>query len=262
MQEELEKLTKKFKERELESLSIVNIPDGKYLIIRLDGFKASRNLLKDVPVNKKFNSAFNSATTTVYLSLRNYLTKQYPSSIMNVTLFNDEISFVLNKDNEHRDAKRIMKLCSLFSGMLSGAFTNKFVVDSSSNDVVAFDARPVIVSQKEIAQYIRYRTLVATRYAYWKVLRLNEIDGCYEDEIKNNIENSISECKEHQLVKEANKILQTYQIFFPEKTRKPRLVANKISNININESKLTEKIAQYEEFQNKNKNKVKQKSRS
>lgn len=252
MQIELEALTKKFKDREEYSLTQTLIPEDKFLIIRLDGFKASRNLLRDVIVNKKFNSALQEASLIVYFSFRNYLTKEFPSSIINVIIFNDEISFVLNKDNEHKDAKRIMKVCTLFAGMLSGAVTQNFVKAKNKRDIISFDARPIIVSKDEIPEYIRYRSLVATRYAYWKILRLNNIEDCYEDYVKGNIENSIKLCKKHNLVNHVKKILESYKIYFPEKTLKPKLMVNKLSNINIEKNKLLEKIDNFIDYQYEN----------
>ena len=64
---------------------------------------------------------------------------------------------------------------------------------------IFFDARPLILEENEISQYIRYRFLISKRYAYWKVLRLNKYHNVYEDEIKKNIDNSI------QAVEEINK---------------------------------------------------------
>lgn len=252
MQLELDSLTKKFKSRENESLETVLIPDNKYLIIRLDGFKTSRNLLKDVVVNKEFHEAFHEAVLTVYFSFRNYLTRKYSTSIINEVMFNDEISFVLNKNNEHEDAKRIMKLCSLFSGMLSAAFTQNFIKNNDTRNIFSFDARPIIVSKDEISKYIRYRYLVAIRYAYWKILRLNNVDDCYEDYIKHNIDKCIELCMKYKFNSIAKKILLTYQMYSPEKTRKPRFIVHKTENLNMEKSKIDSKIEVILEYINKN----------
>ncbi|MFV7791795.1 hypothetical protein ACNO6Z_13230, partial [Aliarcobacter lanthieri] len=64
---------------------------------------------------------------------------------------------------------------------------------------IFFAARPLILTENEISQYIRYRFLISTRYAYWKMLRLNKYPNVCEDEIKKNIDNSI------QAVEEINK---------------------------------------------------------
>ena len=51
LQNELTELDTYFKDIENKSLSIVQVPENKYLCIRIDGFKATRNFLKDILVN-------------------------------------------------------------------------------------------------------------------------------------------------------------------------------------------------------------------
>ena len=115
IQEELEVLEKKYKKREEESLILSAIPDDNYLCIRLDGFKATKTHLKDVIVNDKFTKCLSDAHYQLFCSFRHLLNREYTSSIVCSFMANDEISIVLNKDNNNEDYKRIIKEL-LFNG--------------------------------------------------------------------------------------------------------------------------------------------------
>lgn len=91
LQNEFIELFTKYKNREAESLEYTTVPDGKYLCIRMDGFKASKNFLKDVVVNKKFHEAMLNGYSDLYYSFRHYFTREYESSIIGALIINDEV---------------------------------------------------------------------------------------------------------------------------------------------------------------------------
>lgn len=100
------------------------MPDGKYMCIRLDGFNATKKILKDKLTNSAFNTALGEAHKNVFWSFRHHLNLHYTSSIVCSFIANDEVSIILNKDNDNYD-NRVIKLCSLFSGVLSSAMSLK-----------------------------------------------------------------------------------------------------------------------------------------
>ena len=70
LQNELTELDTYFKDIENKSLSIVQVPENKYLCIRIDGFKATRNFLKDILVNEEFNNNLNSSYKKFFQSFK------------------------------------------------------------------------------------------------------------------------------------------------------------------------------------------------
>lgn len=207
---ELDNFDRLFKKLEINSLTVENLPENKYLCVRLDGFKATKQHLKDVLINENFNDNLYKSYNDLFKTFKKYYIKDYTSSIVCSFIVNDEISIILNKDNVS-EAKRIMKICTLFSGALSANMT------SNLNKPIFFDARPLILSRNEIPKYIRYRYLISKRYAYWKVLRLNNFPGVYEDRIKANLDNSVLSVREIKKEGDAKKILSTMRLFLTEK---------------------------------------------
>lgn len=244
-QKELSLLETKFKEIENNSLVIASVPEEKYLCIRLDGFKATNKHLKDALVNESFNQLLSKGFKKLFYSFRNNFTREFTSSIVCAYIANDEISIVLNKDNTE-DGKRVMKLCTLFSGALSAYVTLYYKQPNpQKRDTIAFDARPLILSRDEIAKYLRYRYLISKRYAYWKVLRLNEVDGVYEDDIKRNIDNAIK--LTHQIDRECDalKIISSYKFLLTEKSHNPKFISCHVNDTNMMENNLHESLEDY-----------------
>lgn len=250
LQTELEELTMKFKQIEMESLEKSILLDEQYLCIRLDGFKATKKYLRDNEINKEFNSAFHKATLDLYFSFRNYLTNEYPSSIICALIFNDELSIIINKNNNASDARKIMKLCTLFAGVLSASFTNNFKVSEMKNNIVSFDARPLILKESELPEYIRYRYLIATRYAYWKILRLNNIQDHNESYIKHNIDTCIKICTDYKLKNKVNNILATYKIYYPERLINPKFLVQRINEKYMIRKNIAMKMEKYISYLN------------
>lgn len=226
---ELDNLNKLFKKLETDALTIANLPENKYLCIRLDGFKANKQYLKDVLINEDFNDSLYKSYKHLFDSFKQYFTKEYTSSIVCSFIINDEVSIILNKDNVN-DGKRIMKICTLFSGVLSSNMTRNL----KNNETIFFDARPLILSRNEISKYIRYRYLISKRYSYWKVLRLNNFHGVFDDRIKKNLDNSILGVKEIGKESDVEKIVSTMRLFLTEKEIDPSY-----SNIAVNEKNMS-----------------------
>jgi len=232
-QKELTYLQTKFQELESSSLHISIVPENKYLCIRLDGFKATKNYLKDVLINEKFNQDLSKGYEDLFYSFRNYLTREYTSSIVCAFIVNDEISVVLNKDNSE-DGKKVMKLCTLFTGVLSASVTNQVNTKNKNKPkIIAFDARPLILTKAEITEYVRYRYLLSKRYAYWKVLRLNNTKDVYEDSLKKNLDNAIQKIREIGKEDDALKIISTYKFFVTEKKDTPKYKKYSISDMTM-----------------------------
>ncbi len=244
-QDELSHLDAKFREIENSSLNISIVPDDQYLCIRLDGFKATKKHLKDVLFNDNFNELLFKGFSSVFHSFKHYLNKEYTSSIVCAYIANDEISIVLNKDNVN-DGKRVMKLCTLFAGVLSASVTAYHKQKNPKKiETIAFDARPLILSRDEISEYMHYRYLLSKRYAYWKVLRLNKVENVYEDEIKRNIDNAIHETCNIGKEQDALKVISTYKFFVTEKMAKPKFIPYDISDSNMSENNLHELLEDY-----------------
>lgn len=220
LQNELEKLYRKYKQREIESLDHVEIPEGKYLCIRMDGFKASKNHLKDVLINKRFNEGMKNGYENLFYSFRHYFTNEYSSAILAALIINDEVSIILNNKNEADDAKRIMKITTLFAGMMS---SNTYIKGSKNKGrkYIAFDARPILLDEDEIAEYIRHRYLIAVRYAHWKVLRLDGLIEENDNEAKFNINTAMSLTREHEVYDKAQKLIATYTFLLTEREQRP-----------------------------------------
>jgi len=252
-QNELEQLSKKFKENEKNSLDIDTIPKNKYLCIRMDGFKATKKHLKDTLINKHFNYSLYKSNQMLFNSFKHYLTNEYASSIICTFIVNDEISIILGKDNNHKDSRKIMKLCTLFASTLSSATTLTLNKTKKQIGTIAFDARPILLERSEINEYIRYRYLIAKRYAYWKVLRLNNIDNWKENYIFKNIDNCINLTKEHHLENEALQIIDTYKFYLPNKETNPQLNCLKVNKNNMEIQNIDNKIHSYITYLNNSK---------
>jgi hypothetical protein len=219
LQKELSELNNYFKNIEDKSLSIVEVPENQYLCIRIDGFKATKNFLKDILVNEEFNDYLNNSYTKFFQSFKKYFGRDKHSSIICCFIVNDEISIILNKNLEN-DGNRVMKISTLVSSFFGSYMTQNYIDKN-----IFFDARPLILKEDEISKYIRYRFLISKRYAYWKVLKLNKYPNVFEDEIKKNIDTSIESVKKINKINDAKKIIDTFRF----------LVTNAKENTSFNE---------------------------
>ncbi|MFV7790915.1 tRNA(His) guanylyltransferase Thg1 family protein [Aliarcobacter lanthieri] len=216
LQNELTELDNYFKDIENKSLSIIQVPENQYLCIRIDGFKVTKNFLKDRLVNEEFNNNLNSSFYKFFESFKKYFGRGKHSSIICSFIVNDEVSIILNK-NLDNDGNRIMKASTLIA-----SFFGSHMTQSYKDKNIFFDARPLILKENEISQYIRYRFLISKRYAYWKMLRLNKYPNVYEDEIKKNIDNSIQAVEEINKNEDVEKILNTFKFLVTNTKEDPK----------------------------------------
>ena len=243
--QELFHLQNKYKQKEKDSLQEAHIPDDCYLCVRLDGFNSTKQYLKDVVINQVYTKCLSDAHFKVFRAFRHHLNKQFTSSIVCSYMANDEISIILNKNNDNYD-KRIMKICTLLCGALSSAMTIQMHTETSEFKFTSFDARPIILaSRKEIVEYLRSRYLISKKYAYWKILRLNEFEGVYEDNIKNNIDNAVKFSNEYGYNSDALKVISTYKFFLPQKNLKPNYWTIEVDDKSMSIDDLKNSINEY-----------------
>jgi tRNA(His) 5'-end guanylyltransferase len=251
LQNELDRLYSKYKKREVESLEYVLVPEEKYLCIRLDGFKVSKKHLQYTMLNKRFNDGMKYAVQKLFSSFRRLLDSKTTSAIVCAYVATDEVSIVLRNNNDNEEyARKVMKLCTLFSSSLSVAMTMKQnrikwkPREKKQNfGMISFDARPIILDQYEISEYLRSRYLVSKRYAYWKKLDLNrknifsDQDEVYSDDIKGNIDNCIKMVEEWEWEEEPKSMIDSFGVYFPTKALRdsefvPREVNDESMDIN------------------------------
>lgn len=220
-QELLSKLDLKYKEIEEDSLSIQFVPPDCFFCVRLDGIKATKNHLKEKLINKKFNKSFHEAIVQTFKAFNNSTNDKIKSKFVCLIALNDEVSFLFEKSNIGYD-RRIMKLCTILSGILSSWFTWEMVTYSKAKGghfhkkriVMPFDSRPLILkSESDVMEYIKYRYLVGKRYAYWKTLRLADYPEVYEDHVKKNLDNAEHIVIDLNLEKKFYTIENTYTLF-------------------------------------------------
>ena len=182
-QKTLNDFDKKFKAIEQESLLIPNYSPDKFLCIRLDGIKVSKTLLKDKLVNQFFDKSLASAIKTVYFLCRGFTPIENLNFFVSAFSASDEVSFILNK-GENYYKNRPHKISTVFAGNFSSAMTiqNGIRIKQSKEKkiypkIIAFDARPLILRNKEeIKDYIYYRWMLYYRNSMCKVLRLTYRD--------------------------------------------------------------------------------------
>lgn len=245
LQNELTELTNYFKNIENKSSSITEVPENKYLCIRIDGFKATKKFLKDTLINEEFNNNLNSSYSKFFQSFKKYFGRDKHSSIVCSFIVNDEVSIILNKNLEN-DGNRVMKVSTLAPSSFSSYMTQSY-----KGKNIFFDGRPLILNEDDISKYIRYRYLVFKRYAYWKVLRLNNYLTVNEDKIKKDIDNSIQAVKEINKINDAEKITSTIKFLvtntkeipsFSEKLNNKTFLLNDINTIIMNYLNYSNKI--------------------
>ena len=245
IQTELLLLNEKFKTREIDSAKIDQITDGAYLCIRMDGFNMTKQFLKDKPINTQFNEALSKANKSVFNSLKHHLNKEFTSGIVCSFIANDEISVILSRDVSNFK-RRVIKICTLFTGMMSSAFTQEMRTLVNQTGIMAFDARPILLySPQEIAEYVRYRFLVGKRYAHWKTLRLDRYENVYDPSIKNNIDNAMRVTEEQGISETAREIIATYNLSVPEEKLKPSILSYNTNDDNMELESLNNRINNY-----------------
>jgi tRNA(His) 5'-end guanylyltransferase len=221
-QSELQCLLESFALRENEALQLPEIPDDAYLGVRLDGIRHSKMFLKDHLENDDYNAIMRDSIHSLHAKMKTIFAKEYPENFVCACSFTDEVSFVLlNRISNERYKKRTMKICTSLCGGLSSAMTRKAIYSKSKRfrDILSFDARPIYLSNiNDIVAYIRHRYLLASRQAFWKVLRLRDYPGWETDEIKKNYDNARAIVEEKGWADEAETIRKSFRIYLPHFT--------------------------------------------
>jgi tRNA(His) 5'-end guanylyltransferase len=183
VQRELLDLHQRFSEVEHGSVTTGVVAEGHFLVVRLDGVKASKRHLKDHLDNPSFSAALADAVRSTYYLWRHYTHPANSPFLLGALVVSDEVSFVLNNRPSYFQ-QRVMKIVTTLAGTLSSAMTLAFEAKSQRPAkkgqrpaghplVLAFDARPVIVPDLDLVQdYVRWRWLLGCRNATAKVLRL------------------------------------------------------------------------------------------
>ena len=184
-------LDKHFKAIEIESQTKPSIPKNYFLVVRLDAFHATKKYLKDVLENKEFRENFSLAINMTVGGLNTLLKSKSAKAFVCAFSANDEVSIVLNDSLEETAERRLCKICTLISSVLSV----NFKPIGAKEEKVFFDARPLLLKNvDDVYNYLKYRYLLSIRYGHWKVLRLKsnsflEIDVNHDD-IKHNLDNA------------------------------------------------------------------------
>ena len=248
-QKYLDSMHQKFKQLEKEASLIDKTPADKFLCVRLDGFKATKSYLKDQMNNKAFSKNLTEAVNSLYYSFRFLLNKEYLNSFVCAFSSNDEISFILfNKNNNFES--RIIKICTLFSGILSAAMTLKSKDKKSKKDnLLFFDSRPIILKDLEqINEYLNYRYAISMRYGYWKILKLRKYPGVFGDYIKKDLEKCISIVSENGWSNEIDVYEKQQLLYIPEKSNKSNLQSMTVKKEEFDDGGYKSQIGDYLDY--------------
>lgn len=227
----LDGLEHKYKNLELESLGLVEYDTNCFMGFRLDGIKSSKRHLKDKCINSDWDSALDKSIITTYLTTRDLGSKEGKNRYICMLSASDEVTFVMNSGPNFWN-NRTMKAATTLSGMLSGAMSQNHKVLLSTHStkknnnakskrmgVTSFDSRPIKLDDYEaIADYLKYRWLIAYRNAMCKVLRLESDmsdNDIYDSSFKNNIEKLELAVQSKGLKKHHSSVLKTVKLYIP-----------------------------------------------
>ena len=225
------RLDSAYAELEKTSATTWDYPSDRYLVVRLDGVKASAIFLKDHLRSPRYEKALKSALTDAYYVLRGWTRGECKNFYLGALMISDEVSFVLNSGNSP-DNRRVIKNCTLLAGLLSAAMMKHLEVyqpkrgvlkkSGSPNDRVLcnFDARPLLFDRLEsIPDYLYYRWLLASRNAMFKTYRLQmKIPKSvrFSDEDRASIEWCARQVTENDLFNDYQKVSQGFRLFVPD----------------------------------------------
>lgn len=225
-------LDKYFKTIENDSQTKLAIPTNYFLVVRLDAFHATKRYLKDSLKNKEFRDNFSHSINMTVGGLNTLLKSNLPKAFFCAFSVNDEVSIVLNASLEETAERRLFKICTLISSVLSVNFKPM----SAKKEKVFFDARPLLMqSVDDVCDYIKYRYLLSIRYGYWKVLRLKSnffpgIDVNHDD-IKYNLDNARNFVIKHKLENDFKVFEQSFIFHYPKYMDDKRKIDKKTFNI-------------------------------
>ncbi|WP_158506022.1 tRNA(His) guanylyltransferase Thg1 family protein [Sulfurospirillum multivorans] len=229
----LTSLDKKFKAIEEKSQTMLSIPENYFLVVRLDGFHATKKYIKDSLENKEFRGNFSNAINFTTGGLNTFLESRLPKNFICAFSANDEVSIIINASLEEKAERRLFKICTLLSSVLSINFKPIGV----KKEKVFFDARPLLLENiDEVHTYLKYRYLLNIRYGYWKVLRLKnnsfpDIDVNHDD-IKCNLDNAKNLVIQKKLKSDFNIFEQNLIFHYPKYIDDKRKIHTSVFNIN------------------------------
>jgi tRNA(His) 5'-end guanylyltransferase len=227
----LECLEHKYRNLELESLGLVEYDTNCFMGFRLDGIKSSKRHLKNICINSDWDLALDKSIITTYLTTRDLGSKEGKNRYICMLSASDEVTFVMNSGPNFWN-NRTMKAATTLSGILSGAMSQNYNVllpnhstkknnnaISKRRGVTSFDSRPIKLDDYEsVADYLKYRWLIAYRNAMCKVLRLESDmsdNDIYDSSFKNNIEKLDLAVQGKGLKKQHLLMLKTIKLYIP-----------------------------------------------
>lgn len=227
-------LDKYFKNIENESQTKLSITENYFLVIRLDAFHATKKYLKNSLENKEFRDNFSHAINMTVGGLNTLLESNLPKAFVCAFSVNDEVSIVLNASLEATAERRLFKICTLISSVLSVNFKPM----GTKKEKVFFDARPLLLENiDDVYNYLKYRYLLSIRYGYWKVLRLKSgfspaVDVNHDD-IKYNLDNARSLVMQYKIENDFKLFEQNLIFHYPVCINGKRTINKKTFNIDI-----------------------------
>lgn len=215
----LEQLLVTFNQIETDSLTQPHCPVGQYLCVRLDGIKVSKRFLKDRLTHPQLFNVLTRSVTEAYKLLKWQSDKANKNFFLCVVAISDEVSFILN-NRENYFKNRTFKIATMLAGNLSAITTLNYQAAQQRPEIIAFDARPLLLdSYERVEEYIRYRYLIGRRNAMCKVLRIAQVfprDELYETGLMNDVPGLIRAIAEHGLGDKVEQVLSEFRLFIPD----------------------------------------------
>jgi hypothetical protein len=215
----LEQLLETFTRIEADSLIQATCPVEQCLCVRLDGIKVSKRFLKDSHTNPQFLKLLSRSVTETYKLLKWQSDKENKNFFLCAVAVSDEVSFILNnRENYHKN--RTFKIATMLAGNLSALTTLHAPSYLRRPEMIAFDARPLLLdSYEKVEEYIRFRYLIGRRNAMCKALRIAQVfprDELYESGLMNDVPGLISAIAQHGLGDKVEQVLSEFRLFVPD----------------------------------------------
>ena len=220
---------------ERESATTWDYSADQFLVVRLDGVKASGAFLKDHPRNLDYERGIDKAINTAYYMLRGWTKEENTNFYLGALSMSDEVSFILNSGTNWY-SNRLLKLSTVLAGVLSAAMTKSFEIYQPERSVFTkkghpdkrvllnFDARPLIFDDLDkIVEYLRFRWILGCRNAMAKMLRLRgkmSEEDFSDPERWSNIEWMAGQLDEHGLFDAYRKATEGFRLYVPNRERK------------------------------------------
>lgn len=132
--------------------------ESEALIVRLDG----KGLTKRFRTDKAYNPEFQSAMEYVIKEIANHCQILFAYSTSDELSLLVNLEYIKNKEINNR----LEKLLTYLSGFVSSLFTIGLHNSSERVETVSFDARAIIIEQKEIKKYFLCRQW----FSVWKFM--------------------------------------------------------------------------------------------